>query len=187
METARIIDAGGNPWDLSFPDQVTLTQGDAPAALMDGSSNLAPVVIDIRYNVDLLFGPNRGKVVIEAKDLVGPASSGLDGPIQVVFHNDLGVPLRNTPNARTLAIYLHSPTDHFGDTSLHPGSSHFHNVDPADFPGVGVRWPPSAGQLGGLGKLGSGFRQAANLVTSSTPYASSGGRPSRALCGRPAL
>ena len=50
-----------------------------------------------------------------------------------------------------------------------------------------LRWSPSVGQLGGLGKLGPGFRQAANLVTASTPYASSGVRPSRALCGRPAL
>ena len=42
-----------------------------------------------------------------------------------------------------------------------------------------LRWSPFVGQLGGLDKLGSGFRQAANLVTTSAPYASSGVLPSR--------
>ena len=47
-----------------------------------------------------------------------------------------------------------------------------------------MRWSPSVGQLGGLGKLGPGFRQAANLVTASAPYASSGVLPSRPEWGR---
>ena len=49
---------------------------------------------------------------------------------------------------------------------------------------VDLRWSPSVGQLGGLGKLGPGFRQAANLVTASAPYASSGVLPSRPEWGR---
>jgi hypothetical protein len=65
----------------------------------------------------------------------------------------------------------------------------------AEFPGIAlaestvrnhvrVWWSPFVGQLGGLDKLGSGFRQAANLVTALAPYASSGVLPSRPECGR---
>ena len=50
-----------------------------------------------------------------------------------------------------------------------------------------LRWSPSVGQFDGSDKLGPGFRQAANLVASSAPYASSGVCPARAVCGRPAL
>jgi hypothetical protein len=50
-----------------------------------------------------------------------------------------------------------------------------------------VRWSPSAGQIGGLDKLDPGFRQAANRVISTAPYASFGVCPAKALCGRPAL
>jgi hypothetical protein len=50
-----------------------------------------------------------------------------------------------------------------------------------------VRWPPSVGQFDGLDKLGPGSCQAANLVISSAPDASSGVCPARALWGRPAL
>lgn len=39
----------------------------------------------------------------------------------------------------------------------------------------------------GLDKLGPGCCQAANLSISSARYASSGVRPSKVLCGRPAL
>ncbi len=56
-----------------------------------------------------------------------------------------------------------------------------------DRPSAALRWSPSVGQLGGLGKLGPGFRQAANLVTASAPYASSGVLPSRPEWGRLAL
>jgi hypothetical protein len=51
----------------------------------------------------------------------------------------------------------------------------------------GLRWSLSAGQFGGWDKLGSGFRQAANLSISPASYASSRVYPARALCGRPAL
>ena len=52
-----------------------------------------------------------------------------------------------------------------------------------------VRWPGFMGQFGGFAKLGSGSRQAANLVSSSAlvpiaPYASSGVRPFSPECGR---
>src|SRR6516225_4119503 len=45
-----------------------------------------------------------------------------------------------------------------------------------------MRWPGFVGQFGGFAKLGSGSRQAANLVSSCAlvpiaPYASSGVRP----------
>jgi hypothetical protein len=50
-----------------------------------------------------------------------------------------------------------------------------------------LKWSPSAGQFGGLDKLGSSFRQAANLSISPASYASSGVCPARALCGRAAL
>src|SRR4051812_26028812 len=53
--------------------------------------------------------------------------------------------------------------------------------------GSKVRWSPFAGQLGGLDKLGPGFRQAANLVTALAPYTSSGVLPPRPECGRLAL
>ena len=44
----------------------------------------------------------------------------------------------------------------------------------------GVRWSPVAGQFGDRVKLGSGCRQAANLSSFSSPYASSGVHPARA-------
>jgi transposase len=52
-----------------------------------------------------------------------------------------------------------------------------------------MRWPGLMGQFGGFAKLGSGSRQAANLVSSSAlvpiaPYASSGVRPFSPECGR---
>ena len=52
-----------------------------------------------------------------------------------------------------------------------------------------LRWPGFMGQFGGFAKLGSGSRQAANLVSSSAlvpiaPYASSGVRPFSPECGR---
>jgi len=50
-----------------------------------------------------------------------------------------------------------------------------------------LRWSLSVGQCDGLDKLGPGSRQAATLVISSAPYASSGVWPARALWGRPAL
>ena len=52
-----------------------------------------------------------------------------------------------------------------------------------------LRWPGFVGQFGGFAKLGSGSRQAANLVSSCAlvpivPYASSGVRPFSPECGR---
>jgi hypothetical protein len=44
---------------------------------------------------------------------------------------------------------------------------------------VQVRWTRLVGQFGGLDKLGSGCRQAANLSVSMARYASSGVRPAR--------
>lgn len=37
-----------------------------------------------------------------------------------------------------------------------------------------LRWSRSVGQFDGLVKLGPGYRQAANLINSPIPYASSG-------------
>ena len=53
--------------------------------------------------------------------------------------------------------------------------------------GIHLRWPPTVGQFDGLDKLGPGCRQAANLIISPTPYASSGVCPPSPLWGRPAL
>ena len=50
-----------------------------------------------------------------------------------------------------------------------------------------LRWSPLVGQFDGLVKLGPGCCQAANLVVSSAPYASSGVCPPSPLWGRPAL
>jgi hypothetical protein len=52
---------------------------------------------------------------------------------------------------------------------------------------VEVRWTRLVGQFGGLDKLGSGCRQAANLSVSVAPYASSGVRPASVEWGRWAL
>jgi ferredoxin len=49
------------------------------------------------------------------------------------------------------------------------------------------RWSPWLGQFGGLAKLGSGYRQAANFSAPVAQYASSGVRPASAECGRRAL
>src|SRR6185312_3022546 len=48
---------------------------------------------------------------------------------------------------------------------------------------ITVRWPPWLGQFGGLAKLGSGYRQAANLSVPVAQYASSGVRPANVECG----
>ncbi len=50
-----------------------------------------------------------------------------------------------------------------------------------------LRWSPSVGQFDGLDRLGSGFRQAANLSIRFAPYASSGVCPAKELCGRRVL
>jgi hypothetical protein len=52
---------------------------------------------------------------------------------------------------------------------------------------VRLRWSPAVGQFDGLDKLGPGCPQAANLVMSPAPYASSGVRPPSPLWGRLAL
>ena len=50
-----------------------------------------------------------------------------------------------------------------------------------------LRWSPWLGQFGGLAKLGSGCRQAANFSVPISQYASSGVRPANVECGRRAL
>ena len=50
-----------------------------------------------------------------------------------------------------------------------------------------VRWTPPVGQFGGLDKLGSDCRQAANFSMPDAQYVSSGVRPSSVECGRRAL
>jgi hypothetical protein len=50
-----------------------------------------------------------------------------------------------------------------------------------------VRWTPPVGQFGGLDKLGSGYRQAANFSAAGAQYASSGVPPASMECGRLAL
>src|SRR3954467_2462567 len=50
-----------------------------------------------------------------------------------------------------------------------------------------LRWSPWFGQFGGLAKLGSGYRQAANFSVPVAQYASSGVRPASAECGRRVL
>ena len=52
---------------------------------------------------------------------------------------------------------------------------------------VQVNWSPTAGQFGGLAKLGSGDRHAASFATPAAQYASSGVRPARVECGRRVL
>jgi hypothetical protein len=50
-----------------------------------------------------------------------------------------------------------------------------------------LRWSPSVGQFGGLDKLGSGCRQAANFSVPVALYASSGVRPASIEWGRRVL
>lgn len=50
--------------------------------------------------------------------------------------------------------------------------------------GRNLRWTHLVGQFGGLDKLGSGCRQAANLSTAGAQYVSSGVRPASMECGR---
>ena len=52
---------------------------------------------------------------------------------------------------------------------------------------IDVRWSPSVGQFGGLDKLGSGCRQAANFSVPVALYASSGVRPASIEWGRRVL
>ena len=47
-----------------------------------------------------------------------------------------------------------------------------------------LRWPPPAGQSGGLDKLGSGCHQAANFSIPGAQYMSSGVPPASIECGR---
>jgi len=52
---------------------------------------------------------------------------------------------------------------------------------------AGLRWTHPVGQFGGLDKLGSGYRQAANFSAAGAQYASSGVPPASMECGRLAL
>ena len=61
------------------------------------------------------------------------------------------------------------------------------NILTALLAGKAQSWSRPSGQFGGLDKLGSGCRQAANLCILLSPYASSGVRPARAEWGRRAL
>ena len=60
-------------------------------------------------------------------------------------------------------------------------------VEKAREQGAELRWTPPVGQFGGLDKLGSDCRQAANFSMPDAQYVSSGVRPSSVECGRRVL
>ena len=147
-----VQDVGGSGWTFTMPDQVTLSQPGAAALNLSGTST--PLVIDIRLNADLLFGGiAHGIVSINMRELV-PASpdaadpsSGLRGPIQVVLHNEMGIPLLDPPGGATMALYAAGVSDQFPTSpaladSYHTIYTHFHNIHSSGtnqtFPGFAV-------------------------------------------------
>lgn len=149
MATQTVQATSGN-WTFTMPDQVTLSQGGATTGLaLNGGTE--PLVIDVRLNADLLFGSSEyhGIISIKMDDMPGGESAadivnGLRGPIQIVLHNELGFAISNPPgDNNTMAIYLAGNSDLFPASpapadAFHTLYTHFHGVEPTDFPGLAL-------------------------------------------------
>jgi hypothetical protein len=172
-------------WTATLPDQIHLTQGaltdadpNAVFALDNGQTPGAPpLTINVHYTPEALFGEAHGILTMQVaepadQDYYGTpehyadTGNGLRGTINVVFHNDLGVPLHDPPGGladggATLAVFLGGVADQTAPTTVfHTPYVHVHatpgmTLDQA-FPGVEVR-----GQVGPLAIGGGGNPNAA--------------------------
>ena len=151
--TETVLDVGNSGWAFTMPDQVTLSQAGASALNLSGTTT--PLTIDIRLNADLLFNADyHGIISINMRELApgspntADPSSGLRGPIRIVLHNELGIPLLNPPAGDTMALYAAGVSDQFPTSpapadSFHTIYTHFHGIQLSGatqtFPGFTVR------------------------------------------------
>jgi hypothetical protein len=159
-------------WVATLPDEIHLVQGgmsdaDPNAVFLlngTGTPNTPPLILDVHYTPEVLFGAAHGILDIHVaepadQDFYGtPAHyadtfNGLRGTINILFHNDLGVPLHAPPGglangSGTLALFLTGVADQTAPTTtFHTPYTHFHAAAGTtlaqDFPGFAVH-----GQVG---------------------------------------
>lgn len=134
MSHYRTVQGSSGNWTFQLPDSVTLTQNGSTTGLrLDGSANLPTLVFNVSYDRTSWNSPHHA---LDIK-VSGPPSNavtatdfnGLRGPMTIVFHNDLGVPIQEATGASgSFSIMLTGSGDR-PSADFHPSYAHVHAKD----------------------------------------------------------
>jgi hypothetical protein len=153
-------DASGRVWAATLPDQIKFLGNTAFYTGTAIHGGIAPMTIDVHFDLDALFGDANGKLTVTIKDPLGGTLLDLGGPFVITFHNDLGVPINGANGTPSLVVYEHANSDAFGSTGTSPNYAYISGIQPGDFPGLAVNAntratgfadPVSAPSLPGVG------------------------------------
>jgi len=156
--TETINGQNGSNWQLTLPDQITLTQsGIAPGGPFFLDAAHPTLTFSVHYDAAtaISLGTTNSPLTMVFQDIVGEGedanpANGFLGPVDLVIYNELGVPI-GVPGGNTFQLFLDdaSPAknDAINDPSGHPIYTHFHTptagygnfvATPGTFSGAGT-------------------------------------------------